>query len=93
MLAAYGGGICAAFGIEMGYEQWVWLWLNLDRVQRRKAIPVAEGTAAAGTTADLDWTWADAMASLPESAEDLHFRINAERQTIRAKIRRGFPIG
>jgi len=90
MLAAYGSGILAGRP-PLTYEDWVGLWLNLDRVQRRQAVAVAEGTVAASSPRDLEFSWADAVALLEESAEDLHYRINAERSTARVRAKLGFP--
>lgn len=90
MLATYGGAILAGRP-PLGYADWVGLALNLERVQRREAAAVAEGTAVGSSARDLDASWADALALLPEQVDLLHFRINAERQSARVRAKLNFP--
>lgn len=91
MLAAYGSGILPPDSLS--YSTWVGLWLNLDRVRKRQAIAVAEGTVAGSSANGLDSSWADALALVDEVVEMLHHDINAARATARARSKMGMPRG
>lgn len=91
MLAAYGSGILPAG--SLCYSDWVGLWLNLDRIHKRHAISVAEGSVASQSTRSLDVQWADALAMVEEVVEHLHYEINAGRATARARARLGMGEG
>lgn len=90
MLAAFGSGILQGRAL-LTYADWVALWLNLQRVRRQRALAVTEGTAVANSSGSLDEGWADALAGIEEEAEYLHYWLNAERATARARARLGFP--
>lgn len=85
MLAAYGSGILPPGSLS--YSDWVGLWLNLDRVRKRQAISVAEGTVAGSSAAGLDISWADALATVDEMVSVLHHDINAARATARIQAK------
>lgn len=90
MLTTYGSGLLVGRQ-PLGYADWVGLFLNLDRLQRRQAVAVAEGMVTGSGTSDLDSSWADAVAQWPEEVPPIHFGINAERQSARIRARLGFP--
>lgn len=92
MLAAYGSGILPAHA-DLTYADWVGLWLNLERVRKRQAIAVAEGTVAGSSANGLDSSWADALALVDEVVEMLHHDINAARATARVRSKLGMPRG
>lgn len=91
MLAAYGSGILLSESLS--YSDWVGLWLNLDRVHKRHAVSVAEGTVAGQSSRGLEVQWADALAMVEEVVEYLHYEINAGRATARARARLGMGEG
>lgn len=68
----------------------VGLWLNLPRIRRQRAAATTEGVAAALAPVSLDVGWADALAGHEQEVEYLHYWLNAERATARARARLGF---
>lgn len=87
LLAAYGSGLLGRR--EVGYADWVGLWLNLDRVRKQGAIAIAEGLVAGQSLEGLDISWADALARVDELVEHLHYEINAARSTARVRAKLG----
>lgn len=89
MLAAYGSGLLLGRPL-LDYAAWIALWLNLPRVLLRQASAVNRGTEATFASGSLGEAWADALAGLDEEVEYLHYWINAERSTARARAKLGF---
>ena len=72
------------------YEEYVGVSLNANRMNLRRAYYLALGIQAANGTAELDFEWFSAVSDDDESAGELAFTVNANRQTaeLRAKRKR-----
>jgi hypothetical protein len=86
MLAAYPGlhHECA------DYDEWVGLWLNIERIRLQRAADTWRGHAAALSTGKIPKAWFDALAAYPEQADELEYVTNMERLTAAARARRGW---
>ncbi len=59
---------------EIGYLEYCQLVLNIDRARLRTAITSGLGTESATNPMLLGFEWADAAATFPEDADDIHDR-------------------
>jgi hypothetical protein len=83
--ACYGSGCFARRSAPDGraafdYATYYALSLNVERVQRQQAVAVGRGLALALKPGDLPPGYAEALATEALPAEEVAFRLNADRQ-------------
>lgn len=83
-MAVFGAGVWQA---PMTYELWVGLWMNLERVQLRKAFAVCQGVGLAHSEEPVAREYLDAIARCDAEVDELLFQVNAERQRHKAMAR------
>jgi len=83
MTAAYGPGV-----LDLPFETYAALWLNLPRVRLRRAAEIALGLKLAwgGASREL----ADALTDTGEEAEELYTQMKFAAREERAARRAGF---
>jgi hypothetical protein len=84
LAAAYGAGV-----LDRPYDEQVALWLNLPRVQLRRAAAHLLGVRAA-KGAELGPEWAEALTATDEEAAELHFQQQRAAREAEVLRRAGF---
>lgn len=84
MAAAYGLAVLTA-----PYHLYVRLWLNLHRVQSKRAMAVTEGVSVAQSDVSVDRLLCDSVAATPAEGSELEYQVNGDRAARRFMAQRG----
>jgi hypothetical protein len=84
LAAAYGAAV-----LDRPYPEQVALWLNLPRVQLRRAAALALGFQAATGGHGPGRDWAEALAPTDAEAEELYLRMRVLAAEAKARRRAG----
>lgn len=87
MVSAYGPRLLPEI---ITYETYVGLWLNLPNVWMRPAMAVLHGTAGGLSDAAPDVSVFEAVALLPETADDAAWEAAKARKWAKLKRERGY---
>lgn len=84
MAAAYGVAV-----LSVPYHLYTRLWLNLHRVQARRAMAVAEGVSVAHSDGSVPKLKLDAVMPTPAEGSELEYEVNGSRAERRFLAKRG----
>lgn len=84
MVSAYGLDVLTA-----SYPLYVRLWLNLGRVQSRRAMAVTEGVSVASSDGSVPLVKLDAVMPTPAEGSELEYQVNSGRAERRFLAKRG----
>jgi len=70
------------------YEEFVGISLNSNKMNLRRAYYAALAIQVANGTGELDYEWFAAVADDEDAADDLAFKVNADRQTAELRAKR-----
>jgi hypothetical protein len=85
MVAAYPGLIKS-----LSYDDYVSLYLNIDRTRKRLSWAVADGMALASGNGQIDFEWFEAITSTEAEANTLAYQVNFARAVREAKESAGW---
>ena len=85
MLAAYGSGV-----LDLPFETYYKLLLNLPRVRLQRAIEFALGRHASMSRDPLGREWADALASCDEEVDEIDYQMRESRKEAKLRDKRGW---